>query len=327
MQKKNINLTAVIVLVVGICCVFLFSGHTEVNSGQVAVTENEGIYSVYSIDVPKTIEFAGQTVDLMRYDCRERMDRELMAFTYMHSSTMLLIKRANRYFPIIEPILKENEIPSDFKYLMAIESNLNVEAHSSAGAAGLWQFMPVTGKEFGLEVNNNVDERYNIVKATQAACKYLKAAYSKYGDWISAAAAYNGGQIRISSELQRQGADSAVDLRLTEETSRYIFRIMAAKQIFNNPRSFGFLIKREHLYPPFFYEKVEVSGRIADLSAFAKQQNITYAQLKDANPWLRSHSLENKSQRTYVLNIPAPHSVNYDPKITVAYDKKWVIDP
>jgi hypothetical protein len=201
-----------------------------------------------------------------------------------------------------------------------------MEARSSMGAAGLWQFMPATGKEFGLEVNNNVDERYDIVKATRAACKYLQAAYAKYGDWLLVAAAYNGGTVRISNELQRQQVDRAVDLRLAEETSRYIFRIMAVKQLFGSPQSFGFLIKKAHLYPPFSYEEVKVSESIADLSVFAKQRNITYAQLKDANPWLRDYYLENKSQRTYMLNIPIRKSMNYDPKVTVAHNKEWVID-
>jgi hypothetical protein len=324
MKKRSINFMAAFVFVIGMGGVPFLLSHTEVNSEPTA--DNESIYGVHSIDVPQTIEFAGQKVDLTRYDCRERMDRELMAFTYMHSSTMLMIKRANRYFPVVEPILKENGVPDDFKYLMTIESNLNIEARSPAGAAGLWQFMSTTGKEFGLEINNNVDERYDIVKATRAACKYLQAAYAKYGDWLLAAAAYNGGTVRISNELQRQQVNKAVDLRLTEETSRYIFRIMAVKQVFDSPRSFGFLIKKEHLYPPFSYQEVEVSERIADLSVFAKQRNITYAQLKDANPWLRDYYLENKNQQTYILNIPIRKSMNYDSKMTVAYDTQWVID-
>ncbi|KAA6342083.1 Membrane-bound lytic murein transglycosylase D [termite gut metagenome] len=324
MKKRNINFITAFLFIIGMGGVSFLLGHTEVNPEQIA--DNEAIYGVHSIDVPQTIEFAGQRTDLTRYDCRERMDRELMAFTYMHSSTMLIIKRANRYFPVVEPILKENGVPDDFKYLMAIESNLNMEARSPTGAAGLWQFMPATGKEFGLEINSNVDERYDIVKATRAACKYFQAAYAKYGDWLLVAAAYNGGTVRISNELQRQQADKAVDLRLSEETSRYLFRIMAMKQVFSNPRSFGFLIKKEHLYPPFSYEKVEVSEGIADLSVFAKQRNITYAQLKDANPWLRDYYLENKKQQTYILNIPLRKSINYDPKMTVVYDEKWVID-
>ena len=153
------------------------------------------------------------------------MDRELLSFTYMHSTTMLMVKRANRYFPVIEPILKENGLPDDFKYLAVIESNLSPIAKSPAGAAGLWQFMPTTGREFGLEVNNNIDERYHIEKETKAACKYLKDAYQKYGNWLCVAAAYNAGQGRISSQLQKQMVDQAVDLWLVEETSRYMFRL------------------------------------------------------------------------------------------------------
>ena len=181
-------------------------------------------YCVTSPSVPDKITFAGQAIDLLRYDHRERMDRELMSFTYMHSTTMLMVKRANRYFPVIEPILKANGLPDDFKYLAVIESNLNPLAKSPAGAAGLWQFMPATGREFGLEVNSNIDERYHIEKETKAACKYLKDAYQKYGNWLCVAAAYNAGQGRISTQLQKQMVDQAVDLlsliHISEPTRR-----------------------------------------------------------------------------------------------------------
>jgi hypothetical protein len=250
----------------------------------------------------------------------------MMAFTYMHSTTMLLIKRANRYFPIIEPILKANGIPDDFKYLMVIESNLNNIARSPAGAAGLWQFMPATGREFGLEVNENVDERYHIEKATVAACKYFKQAYAKYGDWMAVSAAYNAGQGRISSQLDQQLASHAMDLWLVEETSRYMFRLLAVKEIFKNPQRYGFLLKKEHLYPPIPYKEITVTTPIANLSDFAKQQGITYAQLRDANPWLREQTLKNRTGKTYVLQIPTQEGMYYDPKKTVAYNKHWVID-
>ena len=232
-------------------------GSSQVNEQHSA--KSEVPYCVTSPTVPAQVTFDGETIDLRRYDRRERMDREILAFTYMHSTTMLLIKRANRYFPIIEPILKANGIPDDFKYLMVIESNLNSIARSPAGAAGLWQFMPTTGREFGLEVNENVDERYHIEKATVAACKYFKQAYAKYGDWIAVSAAYNAGQARISSQLEKQLASHAMDLWLVEETSRYMFRLLAAKEIFSNPQRYGFLLKREHLYPPIPYKEVTVS--------------------------------------------------------------------
>lgn len=283
-------------------------------------------YCVTSPTVPEQAVFDGDTIDLRRYDRHERMDRELIAFTYMHSSTLLMIKRANRYFPIIEPLLKANGIPDDFKYLMVIESSLNVLARSPAGAAGLWQFMPTTAREFGLEVNDNVDERYHVEKATAAACRYFKQAYAKYGDWMAVSAAYNAGQGRISSQLDKQLADHAMDLWLTEETSRYMFRLLAAKEVFNNPKRFGFLLKREHLYPVIPYKEIIVDTEINDLSDFAQKQGITYAQLRDANPWLRSSSLKNKSGKKYVLHIPTQEGMNYDPKKTVAYEPKWVID-
>lgn len=288
--------------------------------------QSEVPYCVTPPTVPEQAIFDGDTIDLRRYDRRERMDREMMSFTYMHSTTMLMLKRANRYFPIIEPLLKANGIPDDFKYLMVIESSLNPIARSPAGAAGLWQFMPATAREFGLEVNDNVDERYHIEKATAAACRYFKQAYAKYGDWMAVSAAYNAGQGRISSQLDKQLADHAMDLWLVEETSRYMFRLLAVKEIFKNPQRYGFLLKKEHLYPPIPYKEITVTTPIANLSDFAKQQGITYAQLRDANPWLREQTLKNRTGKTYVLQIPTQEGMYYDPKKTVAYNKHWVID-
>lgn len=326
MKKNSIHILIVtsVALCAGAALPFLF-GHSTIDPEQQSV-KSEVPYCVTSPSVPDKITFAGQEIDLTRYDHRERMDREQMSFTYMHSTTMLLIKRANRYFPIIEPILKANGIPDDFKYLMVIESNLNNIARSPAGAAGLWQFMPATGREFGLEVNENVDERYHIEKATVAACKYFKQAYAKYGDWMAVSAAYNAGQGRISSQLDQQLASHAMDLWLVEETSRYMFRLLAVKEIFKNPQRYGFLLKKEHLYPPISYKEITVTTPIANLSDFAKQQGITYAQLRDANPWLREQTLKNRTGKTYVLQIPTQEGMYYDPKKTVAYNKHWVID-
>ena len=304
-MKKQIKINYILTLILVFCIgatIPTLIGSSQVNEQHSA--KSEVPYCVTSPTVPAQVTFDGETIDLRRYDRRERMDREILAFTYMHSTTMLLIKRANRYFPIIEPILKANGIPDDFKYLMVIESNLNSIARSPAGAAGLWQFMPTTGREFGLEVNENVDERYHIEKATVAACKYFKQAYAKYGDWIAVSAAYNAGQARISSQLEKQLANHAMDLWLVEETSRYMFRLLAAKEIFSNPQRYGFLLKREHLYPPIPYKEVTVSTPINDLSEYAKKQGITYAQLRDANPWLRETSLKNRSGKSYVLHIP-----------------------
>lgn len=324
-KRTKINYTLILIAAFGIgAAIPALTGSSQVCEQHSA--KSEVPYCVAPPSVPAQVTFDGKTIDLRRYDRRERMDREMMAFTYMHSTTMLLIKRANRYFPIVEPILKANGIPDDFKYLMVIESNLNHIARSPAGAAGLWQFMPGTGREFGLEVNENVDERYHIEKATVAACKYFKQAYDKYGDWMAVAAAYNAGQARISSQLEKQLASHAMDLWLVEETSRYMFRLLAAKEIFSNPQRYGFLLKREHLYPPIPYKEVTVTTPLNDLNDYARRQGITYAQLRDANPWLRETSLKNKSGKTYVLHIPTREGMYYEPQKTVAYDKRWVID-
>lgn len=322
-MKINYILTLILVFCIG-ASIPILTGSSQVNEQHSA--KSEVPYCVTPPTVPAQVTFDGETIDLRRYDRRERMDREMMAFTYMHSTTMLLIKRANRYFPIIEPILKANGIPDDFKYLMVIESNLNNIARSPAGAAGLWQFMLATGREFGLEVNDNVDERYHIEKATVAACKYFKQAYAKYGDWMAVSAAYNAGQGRISSQLEKQLASHAMDLWLVEETSRYMFRLLAAKAVISNPQQYGFLLKREHLYPPIPYTEVTVTTGIGNLAQFAKDKGITYAQLKDANPWLRDTSLMNKSGRTYILKIPTQAGMHYNPKKTVPHNKNWVIN-
>ena len=326
MKRHSIHLllTGAIALSVGVSLPFLV-GNQHFDPERDSV-KSEVPSLVAPPSVPSQIEFAGQVIDLKRYDHRERMDRELMSFCYIHSSTMLSIKRANRYFPVIEPILKENGIPDDFKYLAIIESGLNPLAKSPAGAAGMWQFMQSTGREFGLEVNANIDERYHVEKETRAACKYLKQAYAKYGNWLCVAASYNAGQGRISSEMRKQQVEQAADLWLVEETSRYMFRLLAAKAVFSNPQRYGFLLKRTDLYPPIPYTTDTVTTGIADLASYAQGKGITYAQLKDANTWLRDTFLQNKSGRTYVLHIPTHEGMFYDPKKTVPHNPDWTID-
>ena len=278
-------------------------------------------------EVPAEVRFADEVIKLDRGDLRERMDREITAFTYSHQLTLLMIKRANRYFPIVEPILKECGVPDDLKYLMVIESNLSPTAKSPAGAAGLWQFMQTTGREHGLEVNANIDERYNIEKATRAACDYLKESYAKYGDWMTVAASYNAGQAGISRRLTQQGADNAMDLWLVEETSRYMFRILTAKLVLENPKAYGFIIKRSQLYPYIApKEIITTTQQIDDLTAFARKHGVTIAQLKEENPWLREYTMNNKSGRTYRIRIPDAEALNYDPKKTKAHYPGWVID-
>ena len=255
--------------------------------------------------VPEFIEFAGQTIRFDRPDLYERMDRELITFTYSHTNSSLMLKRAEKIFSQVVPILKQQGVPEDLKYLMAIESNLDPKALSTAGAAGLWQFMRATGQSYGLEVGTEVDERYNIEKATLAACKYLKEAYARYGDWMTVAASYNAGQGGITKRLSDQRQKRATDLFLPTETSRYMFRILTAKYFFENPEAFGFHFEREDIYPYLPpRETVTVSGPIPNLTDFAEEHGTTYYFLKEANLWLRSDKLTNKAGKTYKVIIP-----------------------
>jgi hypothetical protein len=263
-----------------------------------------------SPEVPLQVSFCGETIDLKRYNMYEGMDRELSAFTYYHSTTLLLLKRANRYFPVIEPILKANGIPDDFKYLAVIESHLDPSAVSPARAVGMWQLLESTAKEMKLNITPTVDERYHVQRSTEAACRYLKAAYAKYGNWVAVAASYNAGMGRISSEYTRQQVDAALDLWLVEETSRYVYRILAVKQIFGNPAKYGFIINNKDLYKPISCREVAVSNDIPDLVAYAKEQGITYADLKRFNPWLRDSKL-NVDGKNMVLLIPDKQDMYY----------------
>lgn len=255
--------------------------------------------------VPELIVFAGETIRFDRADLRERMDRELIAFTYGHTNSLLMLKRATRIFPQIEPLLAANGVPDDLKYLMAIESNLSETAVSVAGAAGLWQFMKEVGREYGLEVAATVDERYHIEKETAAACSYLKKAYARFGDWMTVAASYNGGINGIARRRDVQRQSSALDLHLVEETSRYMFRILVAKMMFEDPESFGFRLDAEDCYPYIAPKQfVELSESVEDLVAFAGRYGVSYAQLRRANPWLRDTKLTAAKGKTYRIAIP-----------------------
>ena len=255
--------------------------------------------------VPEFVEYAGQTYRFDRPDLYERMDRELIAFTYGHTNSVLMLKRAERLFSQVVPILKKNGVPEDLKYLMAIECNLDPTSISVAGARGPWQFMKAAARENGLEVSDEVDERFNIQKATEAACKYLKAAYAKYGDWITVAASYNAGQGGISQRIENQRQSNAMDMFLPAETSRYIFRLLTAKYFFEHPEEFGFHVSPEECYPYIPpRETVTVSGPIENLTDFAEEHGTTYFFLKEANLWLRSDKLTNKAGKTYKIIIP-----------------------
>ena len=255
--------------------------------------------------VPESVRFAGQTYRFDRPDLYERMDRELIAFTYAHTNSILMLRRADRLFRQVVPILIQNGIPEDMKYLMAIECNMDPSAVSTAGARGPWQFMKAAAREYGLEVSEEVDERYHIRKATEAACKYLKAAYAKYGDWVTVAASYNAGQGGISQRIGNQRQSRAMDLLLPAETSRYIFRLLTAKYFFEHPEEFGFRVSPEECYPYIPpRETVTVNGPLPSLTDFAEEHGTTYFLLKEANLWLRSDKLTNKAGKTYKIAIP-----------------------
>lgn len=252
---------------------------------------------------PTEIDFAGEKTPLNITDVHERFDRELLINANLDATTKIIIKRANRAFPVIEPILKKNGVPDDFKYLAVIESGL-VNVVSPAGARGVWQFMPDTGKERGLEINDLVDERYHLEKSTEAACAYLKSAYNKFGSWTLAAASYNGGVTGVNKQISFQGVDNYYDLLLTDETARYVFRILALKEIMQHPEQYNFAMQQSELYPILPVKTVQVTSSIHDLAVFAKEQGINYKILKIHNPWLRDRKLDVAPGKGYIIEIP-----------------------
>jgi len=294
----------VIMLLAGTVGLHLLTFSTSVDGGDLDHQRNfnDG-YKVFSLTLPNELNFCNEEVPLERLDVRERLDRELLVNTYWQSNTLLAHKRAARWFPLIEELLRLNGVPDDMKYLALIESGLT-NVVSPAGATGYWQFMKETALIHGLEVNTEVDERYNVEKSTEAACKYLKEAHTKFGSWAMAAAAYNLGQGGVNKQVGRQQQENYFDLLLPEETSRYVFRIMAMKEIIQDPERYGFHIRRKDLYPPYPTRSVEVSGPIEDLTAFSQRHNTTYKNLKLLNPWLRDTKLTNKEGRTYIILLP-----------------------
>ncbi len=262
------------------------------------------LYVNQSYKLPDTLRFAGELVPLSNFDTRESLDREILTSAYRHSSTILIIKRANRYLPVIEKILKEYNIPDDFKYLVAAESEYH-NVISPVGATGFWQIMPHTGREEGMEINTVVDERYDIEKSTEFACKYFLKSYQKFSNWTLTAASYNGGRAGISDQLETQNQDNYYDLLLTEETARYIFRVIAYKLIISDPARYGFKIDDEDLYPELNYYEVKVDSAITDMSAFARKFGTNYKMLKFLNPWLRKPYLTLKPNKEYQIKIPS----------------------
>jgi hypothetical protein len=288
----------IILLVLFSGFVFNTAGFTALKSYGEAPT-----YKVYALDLPDTLNFADEKISLSSPDLKERLDRELLVNTYWQSNMMLLLKRANKYFPTIEKILKEEGVPSDLKYLSVIESGLE-NAISPAGAKGFWQIMRTTGKEYGLEVNSNVDERYHIELSTRMAAKYLKKAKNKFGSWTLAVASYNRGIRGIQRNLNQQKVENYFDLRLGKETSRYVFRVLAVKEIIENPMKYGYVYDHTDLYYPVPVRYHGLDTAISNLATFAKKMGVNYKILKIHNPWLLQNHLNNKSRKYYEIAIP-----------------------
>ncbi|MFW5707046.1 MAG: lytic transglycosylase domain-containing protein [Bacteroidota bacterium] len=306
-----------IFFVLGIPIVFIFLIKLLSFSNVMVVPETRGTkepehsYRVYALPLPENLNFAGEAVPLHNFEVRERFDRELLVNSYWQSQTILFFKRAYRWFPLIEKTLREENIPDDFKYLALIESGL-MDVVSPAGATGFWQILQSTGRELGLEINNEVDERYHVEKATRAASKFLRSAYESYNSWTLAAASYNMGRSGLNRQLSEQLLTNYYDLWLNEETSRYVFRILAIKTIFENPGLHGFNFTEEDLYLPFDYYTVKVDTTVTDLVAFASQHQVTYKELRTLNPWLRNRQLSNSSRKVYEIKIPKESLFGYE---------------
>lgn len=299
---KNLIKILILIAIVMVSSLLIFSVENEVPTINDEINTSE-TYKIKALKLPKNLNFAGEIVPVKDPDIKERMDRELLVNTYWQSNTLILIKRAHKYFPIIEPILKKNGIPNDFKYIAVIESGLD-NVTSPAGARGFWQIMEATAKESGLEVNANVDERYHLEKATQAACNYLNKAKQRFGNWTLAAASYNAGMSGISKKLESQLVDSYYDLLLADETERYILRIVALKEILSNPKNYGFIFDTEDLYELEPTKIIKVDSIINDIALFSKNAGINYKIMKIHNPWLRENKLNNASKKIYEIKIP-----------------------
>ena len=295
MKMNWINNGVILVAIVSLSGLFIFAMSNE--------NKNKFTHEGTAFYFPTEVDFADEGMPMEIPDVRERFDRELLVNANLHASTILIIKRANRAFKIIEPILEKNGVPNDFKYLAVIESSL-INAVSPSGAKGVWQFMPATAKEIGMEVNDCVDERYHLEKSTEAACKFLLAAKEKFGSWTLAAASYNGGITGVNKQIDLQKVSNYYDLLLNEETSRYVFRILALKEIMKAPEKFGFAVPKQDLYELYPTRKIEIDSTVTNLADFAIRQGVNYKILKLYNPWLRDSKLDNKVRKKYVIELP-----------------------
>jgi len=281
------------------------SGRLDPNGANVEVSKDGKIqYKWHTPETPTSLDFCGEEVPLDRWEIKERLERELISNFYQHGAQLYILKLSGRYFPIIEQRLKENGLPDDLKYLCVAESALNQNAVSGVGAASFWQFMKETGPRYGLEVTDEVDERFNIAKATDAACKYMKECHDKFGSWTAAAAAYNCGPAGFANQASFQGPNNYYDLIFPDETNRYVFRILALKYLISNAQKLGNIVPKGEEYKPLKGKEVVVESTIPDLAVWAKENNTSYKMLKIYNPWLRAHKLTVKPGKKYTVILP-----------------------
>lgn len=300
---KKLSIVAIILASLAIVGeIFIYASPKE-DSDEVQTRAIMHDYRVYAPVIPDTMTFCGERVPLEIYYVRESLDNELIVNMYRQSSTVLYFKRATRYFPTIESILKKNNIPEDMKYLCVIESGLT-NATSPANAQGFWQFISSSGKTYGLAIDDDVDMRNDLEASTEAACKYLRSLYNRFHSWTAAAAAYNCGENGLARRMASQNTNNYYDLRLNTETGRYVYRILAMKQIMQHPQQYGYFIRHCDTYPIIPTRTVTLSGQNVDLYQFAQKNNTSYKMLRTLNPWLQTDKLKNKANKSYQVEIP-----------------------
>ena len=308
-KNRNNHSRLLVLLSLITSCVIIgglfFCSRTEDVKNRIVAPTPDSLKTYFtSVPLPGKIDFAHEPVPIENFDVRESLDREMLSVANFHSQALLYIKKTKRYFAIIEPILKKNQIPDDFKFLALAESGFLDKVVSPAGAAGIWQFMKGAAVENGLEVNEEVDERYHIEKATEAACRYLKTSYSQYGNWTMVAASYNAGISGVNRQATLQNTTSYYDMFLNEETSRYLYRILALKLVIGEPLKYGFKVSEEEKYPIIPVNELKVDGSIKNFTEFARLNNINYKLFKQFNPWLKQTYLKNPKNKTYTFKIP-----------------------
>ena len=310
---KKLSIIAIILASVAIAGeIFIFATRKDKNEEEALHARAiRADYRVYAPSVPDSLTFCGERVPMNIFYVREGLDRELVSNMYFQSNTLFCIKRAARYFPTIERILKEERVPQDMKYLCVIESGLQCVT-SPAGAQGWWQFMKATGQKYGLEISDEVDMRNHLELSTRAACRYLKDLYARFGSWSKAAAAYNCGENGLERRLANQRQESYYDLYLNRETSRYVYRILALKLIMQHPQDYGYVVRRCDTYPELPTTEVKLGGQNVDLVKFAIDNGTTYKMLRTLNPWLTTDNLKNKSGKTYTVLIPIKKGTEYN---------------